>query len=101
MIKKQFLKTKPVCKVTFSLPAEAASHAENVQLVGDFSRWQEDPIDMKKMKDGEFRTTIELEKGKDYHFRYLIDGKRWENDWHADKYETSSLGHVENSVVTT
>ncbi len=101
MIKKQFLKTQPVCKVTFSLPAEAASNAEKVQLVGDFSQWQEEPIDMIKMKSGEFRTTVNLEQGKDYHFRYLIDGKRWENDWQADKYETSNLGHVENSVVTT
>ena len=35
-IKKQFLKSKPVCKVTFSLPAE---EAKKVSVVGSFNEW--------------------------------------------------------------
>ena len=54
---------------------------------------------MKKFKTGEFKTSISLEKGKEYQFRYLIDGKNYENDWEADKYVQSPLSEEENSVV--
>lgn len=100
MIKKQFLKSKPVCKVTFSLPVEAVAAAEQVQLVGDFSQWTEEPIEMKKQKDGSFKTTVNLEAGKDYEFRYIIDGSKWENDWEADGYVASKLSFEDNSVVS-
>ena len=35
-IKKQFVKTKPVCKVTFSVVAKEAKEAA---VVGDFNNW--------------------------------------------------------------
>ena len=99
MIKKQFLKTKPVCKTTFTLPVEAAPEANSVKLVGDFNNWNESKgIVMKKQKNGIFKTTLELESGKEYQFRYLIDDQAWENDWQADKYIASPFGE-ENSVV--
>jgi 1,4-alpha-glucan branching enzyme len=97
MCKKQYLKTR-VCKVTFSLPAEAAASADSVHVVGDFNRWQESATPMKRLKDGSFSVTILLERGKEYEFRYLVDAKRWENDWQADKYAPNHYG-VENSVV--
>lgn len=100
MIKKQFLKSKPVCKVTFILAAEAATDAKNVELVGDFSKWSEAPIKMKKMKSGEFKTTVDLAQGQDYEFRYLIDGNKWANDWEADAYVPNKLTFEENSVVS-
>ena len=53
---------------------------------------------MKKLKDGTFKTTIDLEAGKEYQFKYLIDGKVWENDWSADKYVPNEFTS-ENSVV--
>ncbi len=99
MIKKQFLKSKPVCKVTFSLPSEAVTAAENVQLVGEFSNWMTSPIEMKKQKDGSFKTIVELETGKDYQFRYFVDGQKWTNDWEADKYAATGVSYEENSVV--
>lgn len=100
MIKKQFLKTKPVCKVTFTVPTEAVGEVEKVQLVGDFSQWLEAPIDMKKNKDGSFKTTVNLETGKEYQFRYFIDGQRWENDGEADAYRPAGVSYDDNSVVT-
>ena len=100
MIKKQFLKSKPVCKVTFTLAAEAAENAEQVELVGDFSDWNEAPISMKKLKNGTFKTTLDLETGKDYQFRYVIDGQKWENDWEADSYVPNNMTFEENSVVS-
>ena len=100
MIKKQFLRSKPVCKVTFTLAPEAATDAQKVELLGDFSQWSEAPIEMKKLKNGAFKTTIDLEVGKDYEFRYLIDGQKWENAWEADAYVPNKLTYEENSVVS-
>ena len=100
MIKKQFLKTKPVCKAPFILPVEAAPEAEAVTIVGDFNDWDaKNGIKMKKQKNGVFKAVVSLDAGKEYEFRYLIDGKNWENDWDADKYVTTPFG-VDNSVVS-
>ena len=100
MIKKQFLKSKPVCKATFTLPQEAAPEAKEVALVGDFNEWDTQAgIPMKKQKDGVFKAVVELESGKEYQFRYLIDGETWENDWEADKYVPTPFG-VDNSVIS-
>ena len=92
--KRQFLKSKPVCKVTFKFKTEA----ENLALVGDFNGWDENANPMKKAKDGTFSVTVEMESGFEQQFRYIADGKIWHNDEAADKYVTSSLGN-ENSVV--
>jgi len=54
---------------------------------------------MKCLKDGSFTVTINLEQGREYQFRYLIDEMNWENDWDADKYLPSHFGNCENSVV--
>ncbi len=99
-ISKQFLKSKPVCKTTFRLAIEEAKEAENVVIVGDFNDWnQENPVEMKKLKDGSFKAVIDLETGKDYQFRYLIDNETWTNDEEADAYVSSPFG-TENSVVS-
>ncbi len=99
MLKKQFLKTKQACKVTFTLPEQVK--AETAHLVGDFNNWDEKATPMKKAKkDGYFSITLELDKDKEYQFRYLVNGTEWHNDWHADKYVPSPFSG-DNSVVTT
>jgi methyl coenzyme M reductase subunit C len=40
-IKKQYLKTKPVCKVTFRLKKAQACGARKVSIAGDFNQWEE------------------------------------------------------------
>jgi 1,4-alpha-glucan branching enzyme len=92
--KRQFLKTKPVCKVTFKFKTEA----ESLALVGDFNNWNEASTPMKKAKDGSFSVSVDMESGREQQFRYLADGKKWLNDEAADKYVTTALGS-ENSVV--
>lgn len=100
MIKKQFLKSKPVCKATFTLPIEAANDAESVVIVGEFNDWKvEEGVQMKKQKNGIFKAVVELESGKEYQFRYLADGSNWINDAEADHYVASPYG-VENCVVS-
>ena len=99
-LKKQFLKSEPMCKVTFRVPSEAAPQARSVYLVGDFNGWVETAEPMRKLKDGEFSTTLKLETGRDYQFRYLVDGKDWINDWEADRYVFNEFANGENSVVS-
>jgi 1,4-alpha-glucan branching enzyme len=90
--------SKNTCTVTFSLPKEAVGSANAVHLVGDFNDWDHTATPMTKNNDGEFVVTLVLEQHRDYQFRYLIDGDRWENDWNADRYEPNRYG-VENSVA--
>lgn len=96
---KKFLKSKPVCKVTFKLTEEQAQSADSVQLVGEFNDWSAKAKPMKKLKNGGFTQTVDLESGKEYRFRYLLDGKTWENDWSADAYTPSASCYEDDSVV--
>lgn len=98
-IKKQYLKSKPKCKVTFTLPSQVAKDAKTVTIVGEFNDWRKDATPMKRLKNGNYVTTLELEPGREYQYRYLIDHREWENDWNADKYVPSFFGGCENSVI--
>ncbi len=98
-IKKEYLKTKKQCKVTFKFPRIAAPGANSVCIVGDFNDWNIYANPMKRLKQGDFTITVALEPGREYQFRYLIDGARWENDWNADKYVKSPYGDSDNSVI--
>jgi 1,4-alpha-glucan branching enzyme len=98
-MKKEYLKRKNVCKVTFRLPRIAAPGAKSVCVVGEFNNWNIYGNPMKKLKTGDFTLTLGLEPGREYQFRYLIDESRWENDWNADKYVKSPYGDSDNSVV--
>ncbi len=97
-MKKRFLKTKPVCKVTFELPPEATRDASKVVLAGEFNDWDTGSTLMKRRKDGSYCVTLDLPVKCQYQYKYLIDG-RWENDWNADDYLPNPTGDSENSVV--
>jgi 1,4-alpha-glucan branching enzyme len=97
-IMKQYLRSRDLCKVTFRLPKEAAPEAGSVCLVGEFNGWDFTANPMKRLRSGDFTTTLELAPGREYQFRYLIDESVWENDWHADKYEKGPYGS-DNSVI--
>ncbi|HWR98060.1 MAG TPA: isoamylase early set domain-containing protein [Candidatus Methanoperedens sp.] len=97
-IRKKYLKARPACQVTFILPKEAAPDAESVCVLGEFNDWSQDMHPLRKLKNGDFTATVELETGHSYRFRYIIDGWKYENDWFADRYETNPYGG-EDSVV--
>jgi 1,4-alpha-glucan branching enzyme len=97
-IKKQYIKTKPVCKVTFILAKDIVAAADRVNLTGDFNNWDLESIPMKKTKNGEFTASLELEKGHEYQFKYVIDGQAWINENEADKFVHNEF-HSDNSVV--
>ena len=45
---------------------------------------------MKKLKNGTFKGTVDLEKDNSYEFRYVVDGQ-WTNDDQADAYAWSDF----------
>jgi len=98
-IKKNYLDNSTFCKVTFKLPNNMAHSTKQACIVGEFNNWDPNSLPMKKQKNGEFTTSLNLEKGKTYQFKYLIDHKEWINDLDADSYAINEF-QGENSVVT-
>lgn len=97
-IEKKFLKSKPTCKVKFTLSGDPYTNASSVLLVGDFNHWQVGETPLKKSKTGEWSVTLDLPASGTYQFRYLVDGTNWVNDPEADGYVPSGLGS-ENAVI--
>ncbi|MDO8366795.1 MAG: isoamylase early set domain-containing protein [Saprospiraceae bacterium] len=91
-------KSGKTCTVTFCLPKEIANGAMDIKVLGDFNDWDVSKAISMRSKNGEYRASVDLERDKEYQFRYLIDNKIWENDSAADKYVPTPFG-VENSVV--
>jgi len=85
--------------VTFRLPGSAVPGAQQVHIVGEFNEWSRHANPMKRLKNGDYTIALELEPGREYQFRYLIDGATWENDHNADRYIQSPFGDCDNSVV--
>jgi 1,4-alpha-glucan branching enzyme len=96
MLKKRISKDGKKCRVNFELPAEI--NAETATLCGEFNDWDKDALPMKKLKSGKFTAAATLETGKNYRFRYWLDGERWENDWEADAYTPNEFG-TEDSII--
>ncbi len=88
--------TKPNrVRVTFLLPSNL--WAERVNLVGEFNDWDTMATPMSRNRtDANWRVTLELEEGRRYHFRYLVDGKEWLNDWHADDHAENPYGSYDS-----
>lgn len=96
MLSKRILKTKNETEVTFVF---SRANVNTVELVADFNRWQ--PIPMKfDRKNNRFTIKAKLPNNNAFHFKYLLDGKEWENDYEADQYISNDFGS-ENSVVST
>ena len=99
-IRKQYLKSKPVCKVTFKIPETVGNGAENAHVVGEFNDWSISATPMKRLKTGAFSATVKLAKARSYQFRYLLGQSHWENDPDADEYIPTPYGDSHNSVIS-
>jgi hypothetical protein len=97
-IKKEYVESNPFCRVTFMMLKKAAGEAKRVAILGDFNEWDKDAMPMKRLRNGNFEISLELPSNREYRFRYLIDGSRWENDLCADRYEPNPYG-CDDSVV--
>ena len=100
-LKKSFSKDKTKCTVTFTVSAQAAQGAKQINIAGDFNSWSSTNTPMNMEKDGSFSVKLELDANREYQFRYLLDNSKWENDWNADKYVPAPDSNADNSVVET
>ena len=96
MLKKVYSQTGRKCRVTFELQPE--DNAQTAYVCGDFNDWSKSSHPLKRRKDGSFAAMLWVEAGRQYRFRYLLDGERWENDQAADAYESNPYGG-EDSVL--
>ena len=94
-IKKQFIKSKPVCKVTFTVDAKDATTAS---VVGDFNNWNSSEGELSKLKNGTFKGVFELNKDAIYEFKYVVDGV-YVNDQEADYLIWNEFANAENGVL--
>jgi 1,4-alpha-glucan branching enzyme len=95
MPKKSPAKNGSTAKVTFEL---REVDAERVHVAGDFNDWSLSDTPLNKRKDGRFSATLTLPAGREYRYRYVLDGDRWTNDTDADRYEPNEHGS-EDSVL--
>lgn len=96
---KQYHDSGKKCKVTFRLIREMAKNTRNVTIVGDFNNWDIFKSPMKRLENGDFVITMELDSKREYRFRYLIDGHRWESDWYADRFVGNEYGFKDSVVI--
>ena len=54
---------------------------------------------MKRLKNGAFSVTMDLETGRSYQFRYLLGQAHWANDADADDDLPTPFGDSRNSVI--
>lgn len=69
-IKKQYLKSKPIVKVTFEISKETAEGANKIVLLSEHNDWA--PLEMKKFKNGKFKVVADFstENAPRYQFIY-------------------------------
>ena len=100
MITKKSSTKKGLVRVTFELPS--TMWAERVNLVGEFNDWDTRAMPMTHNRsDANWKVTVDLQGGKRYRFRYLVDGKEWLDDWHADDYVENPYGSYDSVVDLT
>ncbi len=98
-IKKQFLKSKPECKVTFKFEKQNGIDPEIVRVIGDFNNWDIHVEPMKPLKSGDFTQTINLSSGSNIQFRYLVNDTVWLNEAEADAFVDNGMGTSEQNSV--
>lgn len=62
-------------KIVFSI---YAPEANSVKIAGNFTDWEQNAIELKKYKNGNWKTTVSLEPGR-YEYRFIVDGQ-WRDD---------------------
>ncbi len=85
--------------VTFTI--DPGVGAQSAAVCGEWNDWSTDADVMRRDAEGGFSTTVDLEAGRAYRFRYLLDGERWDNDWAADAYLPNDFGGDDSVVDLT
>ena len=75
--------------------------ADSIALVGEFNGWNTSSHPLSRTHDdGEWHISLVLNSNRSYRFRYLVDGREWMDDDHADGYVPNPFGGYD-SVVST
>jgi 1,4-alpha-glucan branching enzyme len=90
---------KGSASVTFTL--DPGVGAQTAAVCGEWNDWSADADVMRRDAEGGFSVTVDLEAGRAYRFRYLLDGQRWDNDWAADAYLPNVFGGDDSVVDLT
>lgn len=96
MLRKVYTKSGRKCRVTFYVPPDVK--ASTVHLVGDFNDWSTCSHPLERQPDGSFSLTLKLKAGRDYRYRYFIDGYRWASDSAADGAITNQYNTLDSIV---
>ena len=78
------------------LTNEQAQNAATASVAGEFNNWDKTANPMTKTLNG-FEVEIELEKGKAYQFRFVLNGETWINDPYK-KTVDNGFGEL-NSII--
>ena len=97
MIKSRAAKGK--ASVTFTVDPQVG--AQTAAVCGEWNDWSPDAGSMHRDSAGGFSLTVGLDAGRAYRFRYLLDGRRWDNDWAADAYQPNDFGGDDSVVDLT
>jgi len=97
MIRKRRSPNKGKVIVTFEIPSTI--WAERINLVGSFNDWDPHSLPFQLTRDGTWQIELELEAGREYRFRYLLDGEHWRDDWHADGQVPNPYGGYDSVVI--
>ena len=92
-------KGKGKASVTFIL--DPGVGAQTAAVCGEWNDWSAGADVMRRDAEGGFSLTVDLDAGRAYRFRYLLDGERWENDWAADAYLPNSFGGDDSVIDLT
>lgn len=97
-VRKQGEPAAPQETITVRLTLEAPS-AESVAVVGDWNGWDPSEHRMRdKNGDGVWELTLKVEKGGEYQYQFLINGKKWVPDPKAPLKVKDGFGGT-NSVL--
>ena len=74
-----------------------SEHATTVAVAGSFNSWDPASAPMDEVRDGLFRATVFLERGR-HEYMFVVDGERWVTDVSAAAWQDDGFGH-RNAVL--
>jgi 1,4-alpha-glucan branching enzyme len=97
------LRKEPLGDGTVRVTFIVSSHlwVDHIALVGEFNDWHTASHPLQQSAgEADWHISVDLEAGRSYRFRYLLNGQEWINDDHADGYEPNRYGGTDSIVRT-
>ncbi|MEL6389786.1 MAG: hypothetical protein AAFQ02_06465 [Bacteroidota bacterium] len=96
---KKYVKSKQCVRVTFKIPHEFNPADKEIRLLGEFNEWDWSKAPRLSKKKCCYEAKVDLKPGREYQYRYLIDGVIWTNDRVADAYRPNQFTADYNCIV--